>query len=301
MITLGIVLSLLLLSQAVKLTQTMFSPWKVTSSKSYLWNGDFNLNFLIRAKEISLVSFNPKDQKINFINIPDATFLEVARGFGKWQVSSIYDLGGDDLLRASLSQFFGLPIEGILDFTGKFSKMPTDSLIMQLKDPFSLVSILQNLRSDLTPVELIRLKMGMSRVRFDKLNQVNLESKGILEKTGLADGTEVLTVDSQRLDSAISNMVDPVIKAEHKTIAVFNSTDHPQLAVKAARIISNIGGDVIITTNSEKRLEKTVISGEKSKTLDRLWQIFGDPNLAEEVSSRAQINVFLGEDFASSL
>lgn len=301
-ITLGIVLALLILAQAVKLTQTVFSPWKISSTRSHLWNGDFNLNFLIRTSGISLVSFNPKDQKITFVDIPDSTFLEVARGFGKWQLSSIYDLGGDDLLRTSLSQFFGLPIEGILDFSGKYSKIQTKDLIDLFKDPFSLFGILPNLKSNLTPFELLRLNWGLSGVRFDKINRIDLESLRVLEKTKLADGTEVLKADYQRLDFVLSEITDPTVKGEHKTIAVFNSTDHPQLAVKAARIITNIGGDVIITGNFEKKLEKTFVLGEKSKTLERLWQIFGknvkiDPNLGDQVSSRAAISVFLGEDF----
>lgn len=303
LISLGVILSLLLLAQTVKLTRTLFSPWRMDSERSYAWDGDHNLNFLIRAREISLVSFNSKEQKVSYISLPNSTFLEVARGFGKWQLSAVYDLGGDNLLKESLSQFFGLPIEGVMGFSGKYRAMSTADLIKELKSPFSIFGILPDLKSNLTPFELFRLSFGMGRVRFDKISKINLESLGILEKTSLADGTQIFTADSLRLDSALSLMADPQIRSEHKTVAVFNATEHPGLAGKAARVIANIGGDVIITSNSEKRLKKTVVLGEKSKTLERLWQIFGksgtiDPNLEDKDSSRAAISVFLGEDFA---
>lgn len=303
-ITLGIVLGLLLLAQAVKLTQAVFSPWKISSQKTFLWTGDFNINLLIRGERIALVSFNPREQKLSYIDIPDSTFLEVNQNFGKWQLSAIYDLGGNELLRTSLSQFFGLPIEAILDFSSQYSKMPTEDLIGELKDTLALVNILPNLKSNLSPFEILKLNRGIAGVRFDKIRRIDLEQLGVLEETRLADGTMVLIADYQRLDSAISDLVDPIVKLEHKTIAVFNATDYPLLASRAARVISNIGGDVIITANSEKRLQKTQIFGEQSRTLERLWQIFGksgtiDPSLGEQDSSRAQINVYLGEDYAS--
>ena len=299
---LALILSLLVLSQIVKLTQTLFSPWRQESAKEYLWNGDFNLNFLVRSKEISLVSFNPKEQKITIIDIPPSTFLEVA-GRGRWQLSSIYQLGegeggkGGMFLQDSLSSFFGLPIDGFLDFSG-------DNLIEEFRgSPFSLFSLLSDLKTNLTLYELIRLKVGLDSVRFDKITRINLEDRGVLEKFALADGTTVYGGEDTRIDSILSGIVDPVIKAEHKTIAVFNTTSYPGLAQKAARLITNIGGDVIIVSTSQQSIKKTVVVGGKSKTLSRLWQIFGKFDNIEpgETSSRAQINVFLGEDFAKKL
>ena len=71
---------------------------------------------------------------------------------------------------------------------------------------------------------------------------------------------------------------------------------------KAARIITNLGGNVIIVSNGQTNLKNTKVTGVKSKTLDRLKQIFEisgkiDPNMEELTSSRADINVFLGEDY----
>lgn len=303
---------LLSLSQAVKFTQTLFSPWKELSAKSYLWNADFNLNFLVRSKGVSLVSFNPQEQKIVVFNIPDSIFLNVAHGFGNWQLSSIYNLGegekgigGVVLLQDTLSDFFGLPIEGFLQFSGKYSQIPPEALIEEFRgSPFSLFSLLPYLKTNFTPFELIRLKFGLSAVRFDKSLKINLEEADVLEQVKLADGSLVYVSGDQRVDSILSNVIDPAVKSEHKTVAIFNSTDHPLLAQKAARLITNIGGDVIIVTNSKEKLKITAVVGEQSQTLKRLWQIFGkfdniNPENEDLKASRAQINVFLGEDFAS--
>ncbi len=319
-VALIIVLLFLVLSQAVKFTQTLFSPWKTPSAKSYLWNGDFNLNFLIRSRGVAFVSFNPKDQKIIIVNIPSSTFVETAQGFGKWQLASIYDLGetgklgGDTLLNLSLTNFFGLPIDGILDFSGKYATLSASELVDEIrKTPVSIVGLLSNLKTDLTPYELMRLNLSLSGVRFDKKTEINLDKIGVLEQSKLADGSPVYILDDQKLDAALVDAIDPQISGEHKTIAVFNSTDHPALGKRGSRLITNLGGDVIIVTNSETKLSKTLIYGEKSKTLERLKQAFGiddkqslpfsdeklkiDPKLKDQILTRAQINVFLGEDY----
>ena len=73
--------------------------------------------------------------------------------------------------------------------------------------------------------------------------------------------------------------------------------------------MTNIGGNAIITTNASKKIRHTQVVGEKSQTLKHLIQIFEkcgqtcdriDPGDEDLVSSRAQINIILGEDFKSS-
>lgn len=299
LIILGIFFGILILAQIFKFAQTLFSPWQIKNpaQRNYNWNGGFNITIVVKDDKVSLLSFSPKNQTATILEIPDNTFLETAHGFGNWQIRSIYDLGGHQLLKDSLGQFFGLPVDAFLE--GEFLESIKENPI------FSLTSI-SDIKTDLSLVELIRLKMGLFGVRFDKIHRIDLEESGALSPEKLADGTDILIADPTKLDSEVSDLVDPNLESEHKTIAIFNATDHPQMAQKAARIITNIGGDVIITSNSESKLEKTQIFGEESKTLERLKQIFGasgkiDPAKEDQVPSRAQINIFLGEDFYNNL
>lgn len=310
LMVLGIILGIIIIGWIVKFTQTLFSPWKFSSSeKSYVWNGEFNINILIKSKDMALLSYNPTDKKITVIKIPDETQLEVFGGFGKWQARAIYGLGesqkigdGNKLLKRSVGDFFGLPIEGFLQFEGKYADKSAQDITEALRNnPFSGFDLLANLKTDLTLWELIRLKFGLSLVRFDKLRYLDLVSLGVLDKDFLADGTAIFSWDPVKLDSVSSQLLDPKILSEHKTIAVFNSTDYPLIAQKGARMIANLGGNVIITGNSDKKLKETEVFGEESKTLRRLLQIFshkgGKDSKVESFSSRAQINVMLGEDF----
>lgn len=308
---LALIIGFLVISWGVRFTQSLFQPWKLTAShKKYVWNGEFNINLLIRTSTASLLSYNPKQEKITIVNIPEETFLKVPYRFGMWQLRAVYglgqaqkELGGNKLLVDTLSSFFAVPIDGFLDFNQlQRQKSPAEVVEMLRNNLVSGLNLLPALETDLTPWELLKLKLNLSSVRFDKINELDLLKLNVLNWEDLPDGTPILTADTIRLDSILSGLADPVIVSEHKTIAVFNATDRPQLAGKWARLITNLGGNVIITANAKTRLKNTQAIGEHSLTLKRMQQIFGlggkisslDEDLA---SSRAQINIFLGEDF----
>jgi len=308
-IVLGFIASLIVFSQIFNFTKTLLSPWRISAAqRNYSWNGQFNINLLFRSKGIALVSYNPTDQKIVVVDVPDQTYLSTSGGFGDWQLRSLFGLGGDKLLKDTLSQFFGQPIDGFLDFSGPYKSKSAKEIIDLIKSsPTGPINILSHLKTDLTLMELVRLKLGLGAVRFDKLTQIDLENTNALTKDHLLDGTEILTADPNILDTVLVDLSDPKLKNEHKTIALFNATDKPLFAQKWARLITNIGGYVIITSNAKNKVDKTIVAGEKSDTLKRLQQIFNytcssancDKILATDediATSRGQINIKLAPD-----
>lgn len=282
----------------------------MSTNKNYTWDGQFNINLLFRSNGLAFVSYNPTDGQITIVNIPDQTFLDAAHGFGKWQIRSIFDLGenqkdlgGDKLLKDSLEDFFAFPMDGFVDFKDKYKDKNAKELVELLRgNPLTIFGIFSEIKTDLTLLELIRLKMGFAKVRFDKITEIDLSD--YLEKDRLLDGTEVLVADSNKLDVALSELADPIIKKEHKNVVIFNGTDKPFFAQKWARLVTNIGGDVIITTNATTKVNKTLVSGESSKTLTRLSQIFRSCRDCDKIiksdedfaTSRGQITIKLAPD-----
>lgn len=314
---LGLILLLIIFGNLVKFTQTLFSPWKIqnATSKNYIWDGEFNLNLVVRKEQtVFVLVFNPKDEKAILINIPDQTLVSVPSGFGDWQIRSVYDLGGPSpngalLLEETLTSLLGIPIDGFLDIGELKEVKDGDEMIAKFgKNLFGGFMLIPSIKTDLTLWELIRLKMGLLSVRFDKVEKLDLFGAGGLEKSYLPDGTEVFRPDLIRIDGIIaSSVADPAIQFEHKNIAIFNAADIGGIAKSAARVVTNIGGNAIITTNHAQKIRHTQVIGEASQTLKRLIQIFEkcgddcdriDPKDEDLVSSRAQINIILGEDYS---
>lgn len=306
-IVLLFVAGLIFLSWGIRFTESLFVS---TVPRNYRWSGEFNINLVFRSLGISVLSYNPKEEKITILNIPDETFLQVPGSFGSWQIRAVYDLGQGRLLKNTLTSFLGVPVDGFLDLNAmRDQKSAAQFVALMRENPVSGFNLFSVLKTDLTIWELINLKRGLSAVRFDKIKELNPEKRGVLEKSTLPDGTQIYTADPTRIDAVVSDFADPAVLAEHKSIAVFNAADKPQLAQKWARLITNLGGNVIITANAEKKIKNTQVTGEQSQTLKRLQQIFDldcqnnpkcdriSPSDEDLISSRAQINVFLGEDF----
>lgn len=310
LLVLGLIILSLLFAQIFSFTKTLFSPWKQQQAqkRNYTWDSQFNINLLFRSKRVSFISYNPTEQKISIVDIPDETYLEVSHGFGNWQLGSVFELGGDKLLKDTLIALLGQPIDGFLDFSGKFKNKSAAEIIDQIRrNPVGSINILPNLKTDLTLLELIRLNFAFSSVRFDKITQINLLEAGSLTEGHLLDGTPVLIPDLDKIDTALINLADPKIKNDHKFITIFNGTNTPLFAQKWARLITNMGGNVITTTNAGVKIDKTIVVGETSDTLKRLQQVFNFKCKIEDClkiqktdedlsKSRGQINVKLSSD-----
>ncbi len=311
-IVLGLIIFVILLGNLVRFTQTLFSPWKIYPDikKNYIWNGEFNLNLVVLNQlDVSVLSYNPREKKLIILQIPQNVLVEVPNGFGKWQLRSVYQLGETDkkgagFLKGSVMALLGIPIDGFLDVADLKKAAGSEFLVGHLKEnPIFFLSALPKIKTDLTLWELIRLNMAASSVRFDKVERLDLSK--VLDLENLADGTPIYTADPVKVDNILAFFADPTVKEEHKSIAIFNATESLGLAQKASRIITNLGGNVIITSNASQKSDKSLILGEKSKTLKRINQIFNFDcsdcdNITPEnkgIESRAQISIILGGDF----
>lgn len=331
---LAVLFLLLLLGQAVRFVHSLYTPMGIKESygKVSSWDGTHNINLVVKLNSIFVLSYNPIEKKITVVDFPPQTYLSVPEGFGQWQVRSIYDLGqssptpiGARLLKGSVSSMLGIPIDGYLEFKNGFSNEHSSStnehssssngtskeaINLLRQNPLYLHSVWSNIQSDLTPIELLLLMKGLSQVRFDRFKYLDLKALNLLTEANLPDSTTVYEPDLIKIDSISQNFQEQGIAGEYLSVAIFNGTNYPGLAQKAARIITNLGGNVIITANTIEKFEQSVVLGDESQTKKRLNQIFSldckiSPDCdkllqtaqAEVSSSRAQINIILGEDF----
>lgn len=308
---------ILILGPVVGFTQSLFKPiTSANESKSYLWDGDLSINLVLISSGVSVLNFDPDEKLVKVVNIPPDIYLEVPGGHGSWPLRSIYGLGqgenGRGLLKNSIRQFLAIPIDGYIEYGREEENLKLVEHLQQ--NPVALPSLISKLKTDLSPIELIRLSIALRGVRFDKIKSLDL-AEGLLSQTTLGDGRVVLVGDPIKIDGFVTdNFSDSQIKAEDATVAIFNGTTHPGLAQKVAQISSHIGINVIITTSldnqSVKKTYITTLSNKFPKTAKRLNQIFAadcynnkNCDILEDrlLSERAEINIVIGEDFAQSL
>lgn len=309
LVVLGIIVITLITGNLVRLINRLSEPLSLNYERRInFWDNRFNLNLVYKNEEkVSFIVIMPGEKKVLILEIPANTFMEVPGGFGSWEVRSIFGLGENDakgakLLKNSISSFFGLPVDGFVQTrktqTTNLGNLDSQSWLPLNKNPFSFISWVGRMNTDLTLFEAIRLYILLQQIRFDKIEIIDLQSISVLENATLSDGSEIY-LPGARLELFISeNLLDPGIKNEQKTIAVLNGTNIPGLAQKYSRLISNLGGNVVISDNTSEKYKHSLVFGEKSLTENRLSQIFNSRYaiLDTKPASRAQITVILGED-----
>lgn len=313
-----------LLAFVYSLSQPIASDFQI--NRNYKLDNKSSQNFLFvnnsdnPKEQISVISLYPREQKIIVMHISNQIYLNVPKEYGMWRVGSIYSLGQEEtpkkgalLLTLSVSKLLGLPIDGVIFTKDNKSQKPEEFITKLHKNPLATYLETRNIRSNLTTFEAVKIFNSFSKIRPDKVNSLDLAKSTITESKLLPDTSRVLGIDSFKLDSFIRDkMADTSMVDEGFSVGVFNATEHTGLAQEASRIVTNMGGNVVITASSDIKQEKTSVvlsqsslDAQKSLTRERLAEVFA-PNCIKEIclskdpkisSSRAPINIILGEDF----
>lgn len=310
-IALVILVCLIILGKTISFVSGLnqpFAPDSKTISKEIIWDGKGVVNVAVLADKTYILSFNPDQKTLLVLKIPDETYVSVPFNFGKWSLGSVYKLGqsestpiGAILYKKTLEENLGIFINSyIIDQKSK------DSFEKKLADlrqnPLENINFLEEIKTDLSFLEYWKIFWQIRGVRFDRVKILNLGDSDLTSWIVLRDGTRVISIDQDELDNFIQKyFADSKIRDEGLSIGIYNTTDHPGLAEKAARIIENMGSRVVFTANSKSHLDQSVIVGGKSYTNNILTQIFTPQKSASLPSSldssRADINLFLGEDY----
>jgi len=264
--------------------------------KATVWHGQRQLNLVIQASPVGVVSFQPKNKRLVALLIPDEVYLEAAYGYGTYRAGSIYALGeldqqGGQLLAASIQEYLGLPVDGWLAAALDWEK-EIESLKKTLWD---------SRETNLCRWDTIRLWWFLKTLRPDQLVSISLAQTTAAQPLELADGEKALEIDPQKVDQVISQYFqDEQLVSEGLALAVVNATGQPGLAARGARLIGNAGGRVVDTDDwpnqqvgCEIRGSQEVLAGYTAQRLQRIFDCrLGSDELA---GRRADLVVILGD------
>ncbi|MDO8638026.1 MAG: LCP family protein [Candidatus Daviesbacteria bacterium] len=309
-IALVILVCLIILGKTISFISGLNEPFAPDSkdiSKQTSWNGKGVINTAILADKIYILSFNPDQKTLLLLKIPDETYLPVPFNFGKWSMGSVYQLGQSEnppigalLFKKTLEENLGIPLNSYI-----IDQKSQDSFEKKLtnlrQNPLENISFLRGIKTDLSFLEYWKLAWSLRGVRFDKVKTLDLGESDLTSWLVLRDGSRVISIEQEELDNYIQKyFADSKLKDEGLSIGIYNTTEHTGLAEKAERLIENMGGRVVFTANSKSHLDQSLLLGGKSYTFDVLSGFFAKKptSLPSNLdSSRADINLFLGEDY----
>ena len=192
---------------------------------------------------------------------------------------SIVKLGKTDV---PANKFLAIPIDGFVRKDSLDLDRKLDSLLPKM------IFSYKKLDTDLTIVDLIKLFV------FTKsLNDREIEERFVSEDLSERDIDNL----ARRLFS------EDLIGKEGKKIQIINSTDVSGLGNRLARLVTNMGGNIILvaTGNNPQKSSEITYIGDKSYTVERLSIVLGFSTIKTTDKTIADIIITIGEDSLNSL
>lgn len=211
------------------------------------------------------IANNQKTQVISFL--PSEKKIWVLKIDGDLQNNS----------QSDLNRFLEVPMDARVEG----SVLNLDNEIPALMS--GVLTGFRNLKTDLTIIDAFRLFLFSKTVPKDFIGTKDIST----------------SLQSLEVDKTISSLfADAELARDGKTIEIVNAADVPNLGGRLARLITNMGGNVVlITTDNTIGKESAIFyTGKKSYTVDRLSKILGFKDVESQNIGIADIKIVIGTD-----
>lgn len=178
-------------------------------------------------------------------------------------------------------RFLKVPIDGFMTCNCLDLNQRTDSLF--LKAIFSY----KKLQTNLTIIDILKLLFFSKSIAAGTVNIKNIS-------------TDLTPLESDRIVSRLVG--DELIEKDNQTIQIINGTDIDGLGNRLARLVTNMGGDVIIVATSDAPRKRSTISyiDQETYTVERLSKVLGYEIIQAGDDAISDITILIGKDKVNS-
>lgn len=180
--------------------------------------------------------------------------------------------------------------EGNVSRVGSTLKIPIDGTIETSLIPrsdvrealFFLTLSYRNLATNLTIVDLGRLLWFTRSIPGGNVTRTSLS----------------LPLDDAEMDKLLIPLfADQTVLEEKQSIAIVNGTDVPGLGTRLARLVTNLGGNVVsVTTATEPALSSKIATEKETYTSKKLTKLLNYPQTSAQETGIADITITIGRD-----
>jgi hypothetical protein len=257
-----------------------------------------------------VMSFDMTDKSAVLIPVPKDTHIQAAHGYGLYSLEAIYRLDGmdrrqGDLVRASLTDALGYPVDGYMDVSHPSQLLSYDPIadFRSVMATTNLATAILSKRTDISPVMLARIVSQAKSMPDTAIRVIDPQRGNMMDDMKLPDGSVVSTINEQRYDSAVGTLLeDPDIRAEHLRVGVYNTTSMPGLAQRLARILDAAGVFVVAVDSRGDAVKGCLLTGNpealQSKTASYVIEDLACTTAVRQDDDRADLSVYLGQSTA---
>lgn len=308
----------------------IFSLYKVLDSH---WDGKSRLSLVIGVQNskdgspgaLALFSIEPRKNSALYLILPRNLQLRVPYGYQDYIAGNVYQLGqldrtrrGGWLLSRGFENTFGVYINGYM--VGRGETLPliveNEKNLFQVKSNlFSIFGILlnggrflidfNNIDSNFSLYDRIKLWLEVRRLRGDQITFYNLADNYILEDEKRPDGSVVKNVNTDLFELTLKDSFqDSEIRKENVTLEVVNATSAERVAAGLGRIMNHLGVSVVLSTTAKTPEKEGCLlyvsqpTFRHSAVVDFIIKNFNcTVSNARFENSQTDVKIVLGEDF----
>lgn len=233
----------------------------------------FKFIFVLRQSQFD-------DSKRFTIVVSSQTNLEVISFSSVSRSISILKLGKN--LGTPVNKFLAIPIDGFVKGDSLDLNQKVDSLLPRM------IFNYKKLQTNLTVIDCIKLFIFARSLLEREINERIISQD----------------LSTEDIDNIVTRLVnDELIEKDGKTIQIINGTNVYGLGNRLARLVTNMGGDVIIvaTANSPQKRSEISYIDNKSYTVERLSKILDFKTIKVSDKKIADITIIIGEDSLNPL
>jgi hypothetical protein len=192
---------------------------------------------------------------------------------------SIFKLNNDIKL-PEVGRFLEIPIDGFISFKSQDLNLNTEALFTKALFDF------KNVKTNLTIFDLLKLAISAKSIPENSVNT-----------------REIGNIKSSDADKIVGRMViDDLMEKDYQTIQIINGTQVSGFGSRLARLITNMGGNVILVMTENSPRKKSVITyiDKRTYTVERLQKLLGYDVVKEPSNAMSDVTIIIGEDKINS-
>lgn len=228
-------------------------------------------------KVVNILSKSRFDSENRFtISVSNGKDLEIISFSPKSQSISVLKILGETK-SLNMNRFLEIAIDGeVKSFLNKKDFKVPDLM-------FQFIFNYKDLKTNLTIIDILRLYLFSKTLPINYINYKKIST----------------SQDALTLDKIIPPLFkDEIIEKENLSIKIVNGTDVTGLGNRLSRLISNMGGNVVIIASSDSTENYSTISyfGNKTYTIEKISKILGFKLNKLDKKTIADIVIVIGKD-----
>jgi len=267
------------------------------SLQTKFWSSSDKTALVIRKEsgDVIISVFDPEQEKITNLIIPESTEVNVARQLGRWKLRSVWELGEDEklggkLLAETFVRHFKLPIVAWADSQAVgFAEGDLLKIIKASLLPY---------KTNLGIGDKLRLGLFSFRIKNLKREDIDFSENNILKKTVLLDGEEGYILTNNLPNYIVALFSSPEISSRSIRAAIMDATGRAGIAEDVGEIIEVMGAKLANIKKDEISDIDCLVAGREKAVVDEVAEILSCEKSREMPEGNFDLEIKIGTEFA---